>query len=129
MAELEILKTALNKLKSKLPLLEKFRAYTARVSVVRPESLHLFLHDLSSDSTHIAMMEEISNLDKIEDIDEIKKEIKDLEYKYCSLLHETVMEKSKVEEANAGPLNKDPLPSWAYCLDPCDIEIQKLLPR
>jgi hypothetical protein len=129
MPELEILKTALTKLKAKLPLLEKFRAYRARVDMVRPESLHLFLHDCCSDVSHVAMMEEIAKLDKIEDIESVKTDIKNLEYRYFNLLHETAMDKYNTKPADAGPIEKDPLPSWAYCLDPCDIELQKLLPR
>jgi len=124
MPELEALKNTLNKLKSKLPILEKFRAYTERVGMVRPECLHLFLHDYCSDAAHVAMMEEIAKMDTIEDIDTVKKTIKGLEYRYFTLLHETAMDKYN---PGGAPADKDPLPTWTYCLDPCDIEFQKLL--
>jgi len=125
MPELEILKAALTKLKSKVPLLEKFRAYTERVAMVRPECLHLFLHDCCSNAAYVEMMEEISKMDKIEDIAAVKTEIKSLEYRYFNLLHETAMDKYNTKPSTGGPIEKDQQTTWAYCLDPCDMELQK----
>jgi len=89
---MEKLRLRLDELRRRQKIAHLFVSYKRKYAECRPECVHLLIHSYSQNSDFINLFEEYLFCPSKYNTETIEKELKEISYKYVSLLHDTLFE-------------------------------------